>query len=156
MGNETLDVVKKYITGRLTMLYEHRKNETKSIETATLPADSLYIAEHANTFARNEAQIGELEAVLNVINIYSKTQTKEDDETQYWPMAIAENGDVLFTDSACCSEEKCIAQFHIWEEHYNYRIKEAWIECVRNLGGVEQKTIKDFHKKWVGDENAVE
>lgn len=73
MGNETLDVVKKYITKRLTMLYEHRKNETKSIETATLPADSLYIAEHANAFARNEAQIGELEAVLNVINTYPKT-----------------------------------------------------------------------------------
>lgn len=156
MGNETLDVVKKYITKRLTMLYEHRKNETKSIETATLPADSLYIAEHANAFARNEAQIGELEAVLNVINTYPKTQTKENDRTQYWPMAIAENGDMLFTDSACRSEEKCIAQFRIWEEHYNCRIKEAWIECVRNLGGVEQKTRKDFHKKWVCDENAVE
>lgn len=46
----------------------------------------------------------------------------------YWPMAITEDGEKLFTYDSLFTIEKALNQFSIWEDHYNYNIKEAWIE----------------------------
>ena len=47
---------------------------------------------------------------------------------QYWPMAITEDGQTLFTHESARSISECIDQFEIWENHYGYKIKEAWFD----------------------------
>lgn len=60
----------------------------------------------------------------------------------YWPMAIKEDGEKLFTYDSLCTIEKAMNQFSIWEDHYNYNIKEAWIERT------DGKRIK-VERRWV-------
>lgn len=49
--------------------------------------------------------------------------------TQYWPMAITEDGQTLHTYDSCNTLAECVNQFDIWEKHYKYRIKEAWVDA---------------------------
>ena len=47
----------------------------------------------------------------------------------YYPMAITEEGEKLFTYDSVLTVEKALQQFSIWENHYGYKLKEAWIDC---------------------------
>lgn len=66
---------------------------------------------------------------------------------QYWPMAITEDGQTLFTHESAKSISECIDQFEIWENHYHYKIKEAWYD---HNG---KRTY--YVKKWVADRRIV-
>ena len=46
----------------------------------------------------------------------------------YWPGAITEDGQKLFTYEAAQSISECIDQFNIWREHYHYDFDEAYID----------------------------
>lgn len=60
----------------------------------------------------------------------SRTRVKRPEKSGvwYWPMAITENGEKLFTYDSVFTVEKALEQFSIWADHYDYKIKEAWIE----------------------------
>lgn len=51
----------------------------------------------------------------------------DDESMDYWPNAITESGERLFTTDST-SKDKCFRQFEIWENSYNYVLSEAWIE----------------------------
>ena len=46
----------------------------------------------------------------------------------YYPNAVTVDGKKLFTTDAANSAEQCCEQFDIWENHYRYKIKEAWCD----------------------------
>lgn len=66
---------------------------------------------------------------------------------QYWPMAMTEDGQILHTNDSADTIAECIAQFELWESHYHYKIKEAWIDHNKN------RTF--YVKKWLADRKIV-
>ena len=66
---------------------------------------------------------------------------------QYWPMAITEDGQKLFTYESATSISECVNQFEIWENHYHYKIKEAWID--------HDGKRTYYVKKWMADRRIV-
>ena len=52
----------------------------------------------------------------------------------YWPMAITDDGEKLFTTDAAFSVDECFEQFDIWANHYHCNIKEAWIDTYTDEG----------------------
>lgn len=66
---------------------------------------------------------------------------------QYWPMAITYDGQTLSTYESAKSISECIDQFAIWENHYHYKIKEAWID--------HNKSRTYYVKKWMADRRIV-
>ena len=72
---------------------------------------------------------------------------------QFWPCAITEDGEKLFTQDAARSEEECIKQFEIWENHYGYKIKDAWIDTSCGTSAFDKKVF--YKRTWVidGDRN---
>lgn len=46
----------------------------------------------------------------------------------YWPIAVTKEGENLFTHDSVRTMEKALQQFSIWEDFYNYKIAEAWVE----------------------------
>lgn len=48
--------------------------------------------------------------------------------TIYHPNAITVDGERLFTTNGTTSYSKAIEQFEIWESHYGYKIKTAWVD----------------------------
>ena len=47
----------------------------------------------------------------------------------YWPMAITENGEKLFTYNSVHSIRRALQQFSIWQDNYGYKIRTALIEA---------------------------
>lgn len=50
------------------------------------------------------------------------------DSVYYWPHAVTEDGEKLFTYDSLFTLGKALEQFSIWQDHYKYKIKEAWID----------------------------
>lgn len=46
----------------------------------------------------------------------------------FWPNAVADDGQKLFTYECVPTICKALKQFSIWEDNYGYKIKTAWIE----------------------------
>lgn len=57
------------------------------------------------------------------------TPSTDNKPVWYWPMAITEDGERLFTYDNVSTKEKAVNQLSIWENHYGYKIKTAWIDC---------------------------
>lgn len=53
---------------------------------------------------------------------------RSDAPVRYWPMAITENGDRLFTYESVRHKKDALRQFEIWTT-IGYKIKTAWIDC---------------------------
>ena len=68
----------------------------------------------------------------------------------YYPIAITEDSEKLFTYDSVSTVEKALQQFSIWENHYGYTLKEAWIGCTDG-------TRIEAERRWVttrkGDDN---
>lgn len=69
---------------------------------------------------------------LEMLMAVKDEQTVQKEETPssiyFWPLATTENGEKLFTYDSVFSVKKAMDQFSIWEDHYGYKIKDAWIE----------------------------
>ena len=63
----------------------------------------------------------------------------------YYPMAYTVDGETLFTYDST-TKEKALKQFSIWEDHYGYKIKEAWLQDSNG------NRIVDVEKRWVEKE----
>ena len=46
----------------------------------------------------------------------------------YWPMAICDDGYTAHTYDSCLTLDECKKVFKCWEEGYNYRLRELWVE----------------------------
>ena len=59
-----------------------------------------------------------------------RSNPKEETEpgVYFWPMAVTSDGEKLFTYDSVFTLKKALEQFSIWEDHYGYKIKEAWVE----------------------------
>jgi len=55
-------------------------------------------------------------------------QPEETKPVYYWPRAVTEDGEQLFTYDSVFTKEKALNQFSIWQDHYGYKITEAWID----------------------------
>lgn len=53
---------------------------------------------------------------------------------------------VLFTQSNAMTLEKAVQQFSIWEDHYGYTIKEAWVDVVDDGKVIDRQYFK---KAWL-------
>lgn len=47
----------------------------------------------------------------------------------FWPNAVTDDGQKLFTYECVPTIRKALKQLSIWENHYGYKIKTAWIDC---------------------------
>ena len=68
---------------------------------------------------------------------------------KHWPNAVTDTGEKLFTYDSCDSVEECLKQFDIWENHYHYKIADAWIDTVTLSSNV--KSTVHYKKQWVAD-----
>ena len=61
---------------------------------------------------------------------------------QYWPMAITEDGEKLFTYESALTFDEAERQFDIWQNHYKYKLVARWIDIVNEDGTKERSMMK--------------
>lgn len=66
----------------------------------------------------------------------------DDKVKQYWPMAITEDGEKLFTYESALTFGKAEKQFDIWQNHYKYKLAARWIDIVNEDGTKERSMMR--------------
>ncbi|MGN0706605.1 MAG: hypothetical protein ACI4JC_01215 [Faecalibacterium sp.] len=102
--------------------------EIEAIQNKNLPPDGhmdSYL--HGISILLREC-MERLERLMAIIDEQSNPKEGTVSGAYFWPIAITEKGEKLFTSNSLFTMEKALEQFSIWEDHYGYKIKKAWIE----------------------------
>lgn len=94
-------------------------------------AECIHVYENSRLQSENftpEAVTAAYVAGLAALQEKMEREAPPPQDVYYCPMAVTQDGEKLFTYDSVLTQEEALRQFSIWEDHYGYKIKEAWID----------------------------